>query len=57
MTMNQGTPTTSEQIYRARRVGMTFGRIYLGIKAQQFIARRLRPQDMRRRWARCWYWC
>ncbi len=52
MAMNQGTPTTSEQIYRARRVGMTFGRIYLGIKTQQFIARRLRPQDMPRRWAR-----
>ncbi len=50
--MNQGLPSTSEQIYRARRVGLTFGRVYLGIKTHQFIARRLKPSDMRRRWAR-----
>ena len=30
---------------------MTFGRIYLGIKANQFVERRLRPPDMRERWA------
>jgi predicted unusual protein kinase regulating ubiquinone biosynthesis (AarF/ABC1/UbiB family) len=31
---------------------MTFGRVYLGIKANQFIARRLSPPDMRERWSR-----
>jgi aarF domain-containing kinase len=51
--MNPGAPlSTGERIYRARRVGTTFGRIYLGIKANQFIARRLRPPDMRERWSR-----
>jgi predicted unusual protein kinase regulating ubiquinone biosynthesis (AarF/ABC1/UbiB family) len=30
---------------------VTFGRIYLGIKANQFVERRLRPPDMRERWA------
>jgi predicted unusual protein kinase regulating ubiquinone biosynthesis (AarF/ABC1/UbiB family) len=42
----------AERIYRARRIGTTFGRVYLGIKANQFIAARLRPPDMRRRWSR-----
>ncbi|HYB13153.1 MAG TPA: AarF/UbiB family protein [Myxococcota bacterium] len=51
--MNSGaTLSAGERIYRARRVGTTFGRIYLGIKANQFIARRLRPPDMRERWSR-----
>ncbi len=36
----------AERIYRARRIGTTFGRIYLGIKAHQFVARRLSPPDM-----------
>ena len=44
--------SAGERLYRARRIGLTFGRIYLGIKAQQFIARRLAPSDMKRRWAR-----
>ena len=46
------TLSAGERIYRARRVGTTFGRIYLGIKANQFIARRLHPPDMRERWSR-----
>lgn len=46
------TLSTSERLYRARRIGMTFGRVYLGIKANQFIARRLSPPDMRERWSR-----
>lgn len=51
--MNPGaTLSAGERIYRARRVGTTFGRIYLGIKANQFIARRLHPPDMRERWSR-----
>jgi predicted unusual protein kinase regulating ubiquinone biosynthesis (AarF/ABC1/UbiB family) len=51
--MNPGaTLSTGERLYRARRVGTTFGRIYLGIKTNQFIAKRLRPPDMRERWSR-----
>ena len=42
----------SERIYRARRIGTTFGRTYLGIRATRFIARRLRPPDMELRWSR-----
>jgi predicted unusual protein kinase regulating ubiquinone biosynthesis (AarF/ABC1/UbiB family) len=44
--------SSAERFYRARRIGTTFGRIYLGIKANQFVARRLRPPDMRERWSR-----
>ena len=40
------------RVYRARRIGTVFGRIYLGIKANQFVARNLRPPDMRERWSR-----
>jgi predicted unusual protein kinase regulating ubiquinone biosynthesis (AarF/ABC1/UbiB family) len=42
--------TTSERLFRARRISTTFGRIYLGAKANQFIERRLRPPDMAARW-------
>lgn len=42
---------TAERVRRARRVGLTFGRVYLGIKAHQLIARRLRPPDMAERWS------
>jgi len=41
-----------ERLFRARRIGTTFGRIYLGIKTNQWIERRLSPPDMRRRWRR-----
>ncbi len=41
-----------ERVHRARRIGTVFGRIYLGIKANQFVARSLRPPDMRERWSR-----
>lgn len=43
---------TAERLFRAQRIGLTFGRVYLGIKANQFIAKRLRPPDMRQRWSR-----
>ncbi len=43
--------SAAERVRRARRVGLTFGRVYLGIKANQFIARRLRPPDMSARWS------
>src|SRR4029453_19346119 len=38
-----------ERLFRARRISTTFGRVYLGAKANQFIARRLRPPGMPRR--------
>jgi predicted unusual protein kinase regulating ubiquinone biosynthesis (AarF/ABC1/UbiB family) len=44
--------SVAERVYRARRIGVTFGRVYLGIKGQQFIARRLAPSDMPARWSR-----
>ncbi|MEN8182250.1 MAG: AarF/ABC1/UbiB kinase family protein [Myxococcota bacterium] len=46
------TLSVAERFQRARRIGTTFGRIYLGIKANQFVAHRLRPPDMRERWSR-----
>ncbi len=46
------TLSTRERMYRARRIGATFGRVYLGIKAHQFLQSRLRPADMRERWSR-----
>ena len=50
--MAQRRQSVAERVYRARRVGLTFGRVYLGIKGQQFIARRLAPSDMADRWSR-----
>ncbi len=44
--------TAGERFRRARRIGTTFGRIYLGIKTNQFIERRLGPPDMEKRWSR-----
>ncbi|MGI9433027.1 MAG: ABC1 kinase family protein [Myxococcota bacterium] len=40
----------SERLFRARRISATFGRIYLGAKANQLIARHLKPPDMEARW-------
>ncbi|MEE8507852.1 MAG: AarF/ABC1/UbiB kinase family protein [Myxococcota bacterium] len=42
--------SATERLYRARRISSTFGRIYLGVRAHRFIARRLSPPDMRDRW-------
>ncbi|MGH0035207.1 MAG: ABC1 kinase family protein [Myxococcota bacterium] len=50
--MNGGLPSVGERLYRARRIGTTFGRVYLGIKTHQWIERRLSPPDMKRRWRR-----
>ena len=44
--------SAAERFYRARRIGTTFGRIYLGMRANRFIAERLRPSDMPERWTR-----
>lgn len=41
-----------ERVYRAQRIGTTFGRVYLGIKANQFLQERFRPRDMKARWSR-----
>jgi ubiquinone biosynthesis protein len=43
---------TAQRLYRARRIGATFSKTYLGIRAQRFVARRLRPPDMAQRWSR-----
>lgn len=40
------------RIYRVRRISITFGRIYLGIRVNRMIARRLRPRDMSERWSK-----
>jgi len=40
------------RLERARRIGTTFGRVYLGIKTNQLLQRRLDPKTMRRRWSR-----
>ncbi|MCP4036286.1 MAG: ABC1 kinase family protein [bacterium] len=37
---------------RVRRISLTFGRIYLGIKTHQWIERTIRPPDMVQRWSR-----
>jgi predicted unusual protein kinase regulating ubiquinone biosynthesis (AarF/ABC1/UbiB family) len=42
----------AERVYRARRIGVTFGRTYLGFKTHQFIERTLAPRDMPARWSR-----
>ena len=41
-----------DRLHRARRVSLTFGRVYLGLKAQQLVERRLGPPDMAERWSR-----
>jgi predicted unusual protein kinase regulating ubiquinone biosynthesis (AarF/ABC1/UbiB family) len=41
-----------QRLDRARRLGMTVGRVYLGIKANQVLARGLPREQMRRRWRR-----
>jgi len=43
--------SVADRIYRARRIGTTFGRVYLRIKTNQFIARRIAPFDMDERWS------
>jgi aarF domain-containing kinase len=40
----------AERADRARRISQTFGRVYLGTKATQWIAGHLRPPDMAERW-------
>ncbi len=47
-----GALSAGERLYRARRIGLTFGRIYLNIKGHQLIARTLAPRDMKKRWSR-----
>ncbi|HSJ96406.1 MAG TPA: AarF/UbiB family protein [Myxococcota bacterium] len=41
-----------ERLERARRLGLLVGRVYLGIKANQVLARGLSRDQMRRRWRR-----
>ena len=51
--MTRATPILplSERLHRARRISVTFGRIYLGAKSNQWVERVLRPRDMKRRWS------
>lgn len=44
--------TAGERLRRVRRISVTFGKIYLGIKTHQFVEKRLAPRDMKKRWAR-----
>jgi len=44
--------STADRLYRARRIGTTFGRVYLGLRAHRFMAKRLAPPDMPKRWRR-----
>ncbi len=37
---------------RVRRISFTFGKIYLGIKTNQWVAKYIAPPDMPRRWSR-----
>lgn len=48
--INRDVLSIGERAYRARRVTTTFGRIYLGIKAHQFVARYTEKAEMQRRW-------
>ena len=41
----------SERLRRARRLGTTVARTYLGVRAQRLVARHLAPRDMPRRWS------
>ena len=41
----------AERAHRVRRISTTFGRIYLGVKSHQLIARRIKPPDMQKRWS------
>jgi predicted unusual protein kinase regulating ubiquinone biosynthesis (AarF/ABC1/UbiB family) len=50
--VTRGVLSIGERAYRARRVTATFGRIYLGIKANQFAARYTESAEMERRWKR-----
>lgn len=41
-----------QRMERARRIGVTVGRVYLGLKANQVLARGLGREEMRGRWRR-----
>jgi len=52
--MGLATPLTSatQRVERARKIGVTVGRVYLGLKANQVLARGLSQDRMRERWQR-----
>ncbi|RIL02042.1 MAG: hypothetical protein DCC71_16850 [Proteobacteria bacterium] len=43
-------PAAQQRVLRARRIGLTVGRLYLGLKANQMLARGLSREQMRGRW-------
>jgi predicted unusual protein kinase regulating ubiquinone biosynthesis (AarF/ABC1/UbiB family) len=49
--VSRASVSTADRIYRARRIGTTFTRVYLGIRANRFIARHLGPANMASRWS------
>lgn len=49
---DQRVRSIGKRAYRAGRIASTFGRIYLGIKVNQVLARRLGKREMERRWQR-----
>jgi predicted unusual protein kinase regulating ubiquinone biosynthesis (AarF/ABC1/UbiB family) len=44
--------TVQQRVERARRIGVTVGRVYLGLKTNQVLARGLSHEQMRDRWRR-----
>ncbi len=42
--------TLGERIDRARRISLTFGRVYFRLRSHRFLARRVAPRDMEERW-------
>lgn len=54
MAMGSATPlgAAGQRAQRARRIGLTVGRVYLGLKANQVLARGLSRDQMRGRWRR-----
>jgi predicted unusual protein kinase regulating ubiquinone biosynthesis (AarF/ABC1/UbiB family) len=49
---SQGALSTVARIDRARRLSLTVGRVYLGLKTNQVLARGLPREPMQRRWRR-----
>jgi predicted unusual protein kinase regulating ubiquinone biosynthesis (AarF/ABC1/UbiB family) len=43
--------SVAERVDRVRRISLTFGRIYIGIKTTQFVERQLGAPGMKRRWS------
>jgi len=49
--MDRASRRVTRRSYRAGRIGTTFGRVYLGIRAHGLLARRFPRTDAERRWS------